>query len=403
MKRYLAIFMLVWSISAIVLVGLGLIIDPYRIFHPPWIRDNYYLPNTRIQAGGVINTDEFDSIILGTSMAANFSPKEASELFNGKFVNLSLDGSSQSERAIVLKHALVKRKISRVVYSLDNFGKAPLESRPIAPYIYIYDDNKLNDLRIYSDLSNLKYAFCRNILISSEKLCPETRTFETMTEWASNTEHSKRFGGLEKWLSAKNNGQIKEALAEISKSVNNIEGGNIGKVDWLKISDNLAEHKETLYDHLLKYAIAYPETKFYLFFPPYSRLRYAIWKQSDPQAFEAYIGTVRMVVNEIKKHPNVFVYGFDTQDFLDDIAHYKDTSHYSPEFNSRILIWMSRGEHLLTPDNLEEYLEDITEMAGKYPVKHIGDLIEKYLYYLSSPVRLYTFFLNNSGHLSCQS
>ena len=380
MKRYLIIFILTWLISAFVFIGLALLIDPYRIFHPPWIRDNYYLPNTRIQASGVINTDDFDSIILGTSMAANFSPKEASELFNEKFANISLDGSSQSERAVVLKYALEKRKLSRVVYSLDGFGKAPLESRPIAPYTYLYDNNKFNDLHIYSyDLSNLKYAFCRNIFINSEDLCPETRTFETMTEWASNTDHSNRFGGLEKWLLAKNNGQIKEALTEISKSLNKIYSGDIGKVDWPKVSENLAERKEQFYEHLLEYAIAYTDTEFHLFFPPYSRLRYAIWKQSDPQAFEAYIGTVRMVVDEISKYPNVFVYGFDTQVFLDDIAHYKDTSHYSPEFNSRILNWMSRGEHVLTPDNLEQYLEAITERAGKYPVKHIGDLIEKYL------------------------
>ena len=159
MKRYLLIFLATWLVTTSILVGAGIIIDPYRIFHPPWVRDDYFLPNTRIQASGVINHVEFDSIILGTSMAANFSPDEASKLFKEEFVNISLDGSSQSERAIVLEYALKKRKISKVIYSLDGFGKAPIDSRPIAPYTHLYDDSLINDIHIYSyDVSNLKYS-----------------------------------------------------------------------------------------------------------------------------------------------------------------------------------------------------------------------------------------------------
>jgi hypothetical protein len=380
MKRYLLIFLATWLVTTSILVGAGIIIDPYRIFHPPWVRDDYFLPNTRIQASGVINHVEFDSIILGTSMAANFSPDEASKLFKEDFVNISLAGSSQSERAIVLEYALKNRKISKVIYSLDGFGKAPIDSRPIAPYTYLYDDSLINDIHIYSyDVSNLKYLFCGNIFWGERSSCPETRSLETLTEWASNNDHSMRFGGLDKWLSAKNNGQIKEALTDVTNSIKKIETGIIPPSEPHKIQAALEERTKSFHDYLLKYVIDHPETDFYLFFPPYSRLRYAIWKQSDPNAFQVYVETLRMVVNETSKYPNVFIYGFDDQSFLDDLANYKDTSHYSPEYNSSILTWIKNGKHLLTTENLENYISAITNKAEQYSVIDIGHQIKKYI------------------------
>ena len=380
MKRYLLIFLATWLVTTSILVGAGIIIDPYRIFHPPWVRDDYFLPNTRIQASGVINHVEFDSIILGTSMAENFSPGEASRIFNERFVNISLSGSSQSERAIVLEYALKNRKISKVIYSLDGFGKAPIDSRSIAPYTYLYDDSLINNIHIYSyDVSNLKYLFCGNIFWSERSSCPETRSLETLTEWASDTNHSMRFGGLDKWLSAKNNSQIKEALNEIANSIEKIETGAISPGEPLKIQSALEERSKSFNDYLLKYVIDHQKTDFYLFFPPYSRLRYAIWKQSDPNAFQIYIETLRMVVNETSKYSNVFIYGFDDQSFLDDLANYKDTSHYSPEYNSRILTWIKNGEHLLNTENLENYISAITSKAEEYSVIDIGHQIKKYI------------------------
>ena len=86
-----------------------------------------------------------------------------------------------------------------------------------------------------------------------------------------------------------------------------------------------------------------------------------------------------MVVNETSKYSNVFIYGFDDQSFLDDLANYKDTSHYSPEYNSRILTWIKNGEHLLNTENLENYISAITSKAEEYSVIDIGHQIKKYI------------------------
>jgi hypothetical protein len=73
------------------------------------------------------------------------------------------------------------------------------------------------------------------------------------------------------------------------------------------------------------------------------------------------------------------VFGFETEDFLDDIANYKDTSHYHQRINSEILNWMKNGEHELTSENLEPYIQEITRRAANYPLKQIGAQIGAYL------------------------
>lgn len=386
MRRYLLILTLGWMIPLVGFVGVNWLVDPYRIFHLPWVRDNYYPTDggMRQVASGIINTETFDSIILGTSMAENFSGNEATEIFQHKFVNISLSGSKLAERAVVLRYALNKRPIHKVIVSLDYpgaFGTDTIRGTPIAPYAYLYDDSRVNDLQVYaSNLRPIRYAFCRNNLISSEFLCQNRKDdMENLVEWHTDWEHSKRFGGLNKWLEAKNNGQVKGALIAIAESVRTIDSGKVKAADPAQVERTVDKDRKVFAETLLSSAEQYPQTRFYLFFPPYSRLNYAILKQSDPQRFEEYIGVMRVVIRDAEKHPNIKVFGFETEAFLDDIANYKDTSHYHQRINSQMLHWMKNGEHELTSSSIEPYIQEIAERAANYPLRQIGAQIDAYL------------------------
>ena len=385
MRRYFIILTAGWMLPAIIVLCINLLIDPYRIFHKPWVRDNYYLysgSGMRISDSGIINTESFNSIILGTSIAENFSPAEASRIFGGQFVNLSLSGSSIAERSLVLNYALEKRNLNVVIDSLD-WGAldiaTPVNSS-IAPFAYLYDDSYLNDVILYVNPKILRFVFCGNIFVSSDRPCPDTRKdIEHLTEWYSDPDARKRFGGLHNWLDNRNNSQIQDALARISKSIKFIDSGQIKTVDWAEVARDTSRRKIVFMDYLLKYAVKHPEVNFYLFFPPYSRLSFAIEKQSDPQAFEVYLETLRFVVRESGKYENVKIFGFESESFLDDIANYKDTFHYHQRINSEMLHWMKNGDHQLTASNLDGYIKEITNRAANYPVKNIGAQIDAYL------------------------
>ncbi len=368
----------------VLFTGINFVIDPYRIFHKPWVRDNYYIYDRgmRVEAAGIINTEEFDSIILGTSMAANFSAQEATRSFGSNFVNISLWGSYIRERAYVLGYALRKKPIDSVIYSLDSFSfyRPPSSGMAIESYRYLYDGDIFNDIFVYmGNIKSLKYAVCLNIIFSNERLCPHKDTLESLVEWYSDREQSRRFGGLENWMMAKNSDEIRGALKELSKSMNSINSGNISVVDLNKVRLVNLENQKVFSEHLLAYAIRYPTTQFYLFFPPFSRLKFSIQRQSDPQAFEEYLGILRMVVAECAKHPNIHVSGFETEDFLDDISNYKDTMHYHQRFNSKMLHWMKNGDHELKQENIERYIQEIEIRASSYNLRDFGAKVDAYL------------------------
>ncbi|WP_460028402.1 hypothetical protein [Methyloparacoccus murrellii] len=386
MRRYLMIFTLGWALPISIFTGINYLVDPYRIFHKPVLRDNYYTSDRdmRDASAGIINTEEFDAMILGSSMAQNFSPNEASRLFGQTFVNISMGGSGIPERSLVLSYAFSKKQIATVIFSLDwdwGLTHAELERSPIAPYAYLYDDDRINDILIYTtNIRPLRYALCRNIFIPNDLLCKNSRNdLESLAEWHSIQDNSKRFGGIINWLEARNNTQIQDALKSIADSIRRVESGQIVPVDLARAEKKTARDGRVFQDDMLKLAGQHPQTHFYLFFPPYSRLNFAILQQSNPQRFEEYLEILRLVVNKSTSYPNVHVFGFENENFLDDIANYKDTSHYHQRYNSAMLHWMKNGEHELTPSNIEPYTRIITKRAADYPLMDIGAQIDAYL------------------------
>jgi hypothetical protein len=384
MRHYFSVLTIGGLFLVALFLAINLLVDPYRIFHKPWIRDNYYIDDhqMRIEASGIINTVDFDAIVLGTSMARNFSPKEASIIFGKDFVNISLNGSTLAERSLVLDYAFQKKRLTTVISSLDlfTFDSFSIVASPMVPYTYLYDKTPLNDFKVY--LSNPKifqYALCKNILISSDKLCPGTRTLENLTEWYSDQEETKKFGGLDNWLNNKHNYMVRDAISELSKSIDVIHSGQIKAINRAEVHHKITMSKKVFNVYLLSHIAKHPEVEFYLFFPPYSRLNYAITRQSAPQDFEIYLETIKFVVRDSKQYNNVKIFGFEPNQFPDDIANYKDTKHYHPRFNSKMLAWMKSGDYQITTTNLDAYIKTISELAQKYDLNKIKSTIDAHL------------------------
>jgi len=380
-KKY--VFIVLASIGLYVAyVSVMVALDPLQIFHEDPDRDGGNLiTGMRFQAAGIINNYAFDSIILGASMAANFSPKEASNVFDSHFVNLSLSGSMLSERSLVLNYALRKKKLKNVIITLDGF--APVgkyrDDFPVSNFDFLYNTRRFDDVLVYSNLKYIKYAICKKeVIYTNIPQCHIFKPVETIVEWASLKENYRRFGGLNKWFEANSNAQT--TLKNIVLSTRCIKNGCEKPRPYVHNQLIKLENGSASFDqYILKTVRENPETKFHLFFPPYSRLKYAMWAQENRHVFDLYLSTIRHIVNKSGALPNLHIYGFDDMDFLDDISNYKDTRHHRPKFNSEILHWMRNGEHELSGHMLGQYLAKIKYKARHYDVSSIGYKIEQYL------------------------
>lgn len=372
-KKWIKIFIAYSFLCIVFIAVINFIIDPLKLFHQAYFFKDKLNSNMRLQAAGIINNYEFDSIILGTSMLENTSSKESSYILGGDFINISLSGSDFYERSFVLNYALKKKQIKKVIYSLDYSGL--IQSRKGDPnfriddFDYLYDDNYLNDFKQYLSIDSFKDIL--KIYLSKKA------NFDTPNEWFSDKSHSSRFGGIDNWFKAENNKQINDAFKEIFESINAIK--NNKTIIDKDIENEITISKRYIDNYLLAYIDTNPNTEFYLFIPPYSRIQNAIDAQYKKSNFHRLKESIKYLVEKSKDYPNLKIYGWGDRDFPDNITYYKDLGHYSPEINSKMIYWIKEKDGLLTINNLEKYLEIFEEKSLNYNVFEIAEKISEYL------------------------
>lgn len=360
----------------VTLLLISLITDPIKLFHKPIFFKNKFNTNMRLQAAGLINNYEFDSIILGTSILENTSSKEASKLLGGKFINLSLSGSDFYERSYILKYTLKNKKIKNVLYSLDYSGLIfAREGKPdynIKNFNYLYDNNRFNDLLVYMNLKSFECMFS----LAIEPCIGTEINFDMPNEWFSDKSHSGKFGGIDNWFKFKKSKQIDNAFKSILKTTK--EKKLNFRVDESVLKESL-RIKKYINKYLLEIITKNPKTNFYLVLPPYSIIKNAITVKHEKKNFYLLNKSIKYIIKKTKAYKNIKVYAWGNEKFIENMALYKDLVHYHPKINSLILEWISRDKGLITEQNIEKYFYEFEQKSLKYNLNDVSNKIELFL------------------------
>ena len=337
----------------VVLFGILWLYDPLQLFHKPIFRETTFFGDMRLAARGIIRYYDFDSVILGTSMLENTSAKEAGEKLGGKWVNLSLSGSAYNERAVILEYLFKHKKPQKIIYSLESFTIDSIKDS--SRFDYLYDENPLDDFKIYL---NDKFMSCALEWKKSAN-CIGRRDLEELLKWSNHEDLKILFGGFEKWLKYGK----KETIAMLK---------NIKDTPFVVKKDNFDLEKQRSYiqTYVLDFVAENPQTQFYFIVPTYSRLSYRIGSDNfDNKVFYNRALNLKWFVQELEKYPNAKIYGFDTLDYADDIANYRDFTHYNVDMNSLHLDSIKQGKHILDSNNIDSYLKTMEDKIKNYDLK----------------------------------
>ena len=306
-------------------------VDPFRLFHQPFMCKNQIYDDMRYNARWFIKSGDYDSIILGTSMLANTSAKEAGELLGGKFINISIWGSSLEQRAILMNYDIKKKPIKKIIISLDRGGLVPVDVKL---------DNKVSANRfdfLYTDNSNIFKVYMNIKFISKifSFKCEEDANMDMpsswMLKWGDRTE--QRFGGLENWIKTYKDKDMQTTMQMLSTAaimaLNGYQPQNLLNTYYLE------KYQKDLDNNVLKFAKDYPNTEFVLVIPPYFMAYNSILRFSADGYSALQKELIRYVLNQ--KLSNIKLYAYDYLDFTYDVGNYMDLGHYSPEINSKIL------------------------------------------------------------------
>lgn len=381
MKNYknFAIFFMgifgVASLATLALVALLYIYDPFWLFHKPIFRATTYHSDMRIQAKGIIDSADFDSVILGTSLLENTSAKEAGQKLDGKWINLSLAGSDFSERKILLDYALKRKNIKQVIFSIDNFAlingdRENFASRQIDSRLYA-EGLFLEKFKRYL---NKKFIKCALRWSKKAECVGDKNDLETIAQ--TYRSERKYFGGMANWTKW----QKEQTTKQYSEYVKN---------DFRPTSEetkrlNFDEQKIYLQESILQIIKENPHIEFYLIFPPYPRFFYALFPfeevyhkgRNGKEIFAEVRQILPYLTQEVANLENAKIYGFDNLDYADNITNYCDHSHYYLDMNSMQLDAIANGTHILTPQNIDSYLDTMESKIKSYDISPLIEQIK---------------------------
>ncbi|MCV3427492.1 hypothetical protein L8W41_01905 [Campylobacter sp. IFREMER_LSEM_CL1904] len=359
------IYSLLIPLPFILFLGVLLYVyDPLQLYHEPWFRKKTYHDDMRIQAKGIIDYNDFDSVILGTSMMKSFSAIEAKEKLGGEWVNLSILGSTLKARSFILNYLLKHQKVKNVIISIDYFTLVNYDLYDNTTNFDFLYTGKALPFKIYL---NTKFLLCALKFSIKEKCIGKYTNLEDMKNWITKIEY---LGGFANWIKyySKN---------DLEKLKNNIKTEDFKTYSNIDIS----EQKKYIMNYLLKYIQKNNNVNFHLVIPVSSRLSYKMKNVNRTYNnaglyFSKLTKITKWLICQTKNDFNVKIYGFDDLDYADKIENYYDISHHDIDMNSMQLDAIKNQTNILTPENMDEYFKIMEEKIKNYDLNPLIEQIK---------------------------
>src|ERR1700736_5119245 len=119
-SKYLLRFLCASGLIIVMAAALNFVVDPLQLFRPARWFAAMYSPDSRIQDAGLIRSQDFDTVFMGTSLAIHFRQSDIDRMLGVKSLKLVLSGSSSREQTFVLAAALT-RHAKRVLWEVDDW------------------------------------------------------------------------------------------------------------------------------------------------------------------------------------------------------------------------------------------------------------------------------------------
>jgi len=342
--RNLLLFLGAAGSVILMVAALNFVVDPLQLFRPARFYHPMYSNDSRMQNAGLIRSQPFDTVFMGTSLAVHFKQSDIDRIVGGHSVKLAMSGATSHEQSFVLAAAL-ERHPRRVIWQMDDwiFRTAPdVDSNPFLP-------------------ANL---YRRNARGFGEYLFSSAMARESLWMVARSVKP------LEKTVARLTSGiVIKFPMAEADDinalapnyDVAGFYNAQRAMAAFVRIVDPvrsiyLAEGYD--YDAMVRIferdAIDLieknPDVKFDIYFPPYSILQFVAMRDASPATLKIAYDFAAYAFPRLTKFPNVSLHDFrDVREITHDLGNYGDVIHHSPAIDLKILSMIAERKHVVDP------------------------------------------------------
>ncbi len=320
-----------------VIGALTFLADPFFHYHKPWFGLKAALTDKEYQCIGSLRTFDYDSLIVGSSVAENYNNGWFNDGFHCNAIKAVRSYGATADLCYLLDAAYEKHNLDYVFYSMDT---SSLAADPTPTYeltgcpMYLYDKNPFNDV---------KYLYNKGVLF--EKI-PYMVANSLLGNYDENNSYN--------WA------QWKEFNQDMAL------GLYLRKAQIAPMKE--ASHYQAVLEanvSLVKTQVEnHPETKFIIFFPAYSMLFWDnLYRTGD---LEAYLYNMEHAIGTLVAYENVEMYYFqDETDIITNLENYMDTLHFSPEINHYMADQIIRQNpaYQLTKENYKGKLANMRNLS----------------------------------------
>lgn len=330
-RRFLWWTGLFFVLLVVSICAVNYVVDPLQFYRQASWYEPIFSEEQRYQNASLARNWEYNTIILGTSMTENFVPSHVDATFGGetRTIKLSISGSSLYEERLAGETALRTGQVERIIWGLDyaSFrGGKELLHEEYGPFpLYLYDENRLNDVQYLFNVSTTKDSLRvlkRKLTDTEQPAIPLDR----LNHWQQKYNYAFNLDSVYAHYR-----QAKEADLKLVAE---------GEQDSLEAAQESFDH------NVLRIVKDHPEVEYHFFYPPYSILRFQLWYEHLPDRFANQMEIKKYIYEQLSEYPNVHIYDFQSeQDITHDLSLYKDVSHYSEDINAWMIEQIAAGRY----------------------------------------------------------
>lgn len=327
--KWLGIFVAVMMLLPALITYL---FDPFYQYHQPFFNLEATLHDRDNQVVGTIRTFDYDSVLLGSSVAENFDSSFLNEQYNCQTLKIIRASGSVADLLYYMDMAHENQTLQNVFWCMDIFAMTA------STEVTLYDDSIPRYLHTETVLDDITYLYNKDILFKEIPLSIAYSFMDINTggdayNWASDKTFS-----AEKAMQAYQKPELTAPSSVVSDEKKSLIQENVSMV-----VDEITSH---------------PDTQYTIILPPYSMLW---WDCGYVNGLSSeYFYVLEILLPELLECENATVYYFQSEkEIICNLDYYMDMIHYSPEINQYMLDCIASDENQVTAENITDVLEEM--------------------------------------------
>ena len=173
-RRWAALLLALLSAGLLCCAAVVFLVDPFFVHRAPDPEGEVWF-DQRYQCAGLLRSQEYETILMGSSLAANYRPYWFDVFYDTTTVKVTFPNGGFEEFDQALEYAYTKQDIKRVIFGLDPnlLSRSPAEAPNQLP-AYLYDNKIWNDGAYFFN----KDVLLRSVYTVMKERAGETQSFE---------------------------------------------------------------------------------------------------------------------------------------------------------------------------------------------------------------------------------